>query len=201
MRSALVKRYVAELGSQTVNALLMALPAAQMVTTVMSYSETFAAIWRKQNQGMLSATAFATAQAALRNEIIRNPDFVVLGLDFDVILDGIALVERHNLNSTDGAILQAFLGHAASSQPLVVSVLVAADQRLLRAAKAEGLEVLNPETFSQRMYQLSSRHYDRSRFDRRQLVLGPWCNGSTTDSGSVSLRFEILDPQLVCRSR
>ena len=63
-----------------------------------------------------------------------------------LILDGIALVERHNLNSTDGAILQAFVGHAAVPPPLEVNLLVAADQRLLRAAKAEGLEVLNPET-------------------------------------------------------
>jgi hypothetical protein len=31
-------------------------------------------------------------------------------------------------------------------RPSVVSVLVASDQRLLRAAKAEGLEVLNPES-------------------------------------------------------
>ena len=185
--SAAREHYVAELGSQTVNALFMALPAAQMITTVMSYSETFAAIWRKQNQGMLSATAFATAQAALRNEIIRNPDFVVLGLDFDVILDGIALVERHNLNSTDGAILQAFLGHAASSQPLVVSVLVAADQRLHVRQKPKVSRCLTRQAFSQWMYQLSSRHYDRSRgWIEDNSSSDRWCNGSTTDSGSVS---------------
>ena len=56
--SALVKRYVAEIGSQTVNALFMAVPTAQMVTTVMSYSETFAGLWRKHNQSILSATSF-----------------------------------------------------------------------------------------------------------------------------------------------
>jgi hypothetical protein len=71
---------------------------------------------------------------------------LVLGLEFDDILDGIESVKRHNLNSTDGAILQAFLRHATSLRPLGVSVLAASDERLLRAAKAEGLEVLNPET-------------------------------------------------------
>jgi hypothetical protein len=50
------------------------------------------------------------------------------------------------LNSTDGAILQAFLKGAIPLRPSTVSVLVASDQRLLRAAKAEGLEVLNPES-------------------------------------------------------
>ena len=78
--------------------------------------------------------------------MIDSPDFVVLGLEFHDILDSIALVEHHSLNSTDGAILQAFLRCAAPLRPAAVSVLVASDQRLLRAAKAEGLEVLNPES-------------------------------------------------------
>jgi predicted nucleic acid-binding protein len=144
--SALAKRYVAEVRSQSVNALFAAVPPAQMVTTIMSYSETFAALLRKLNQGVLTMTAFNAAQAALRNELIDDPDFLVLGLEFDDILDGIELVVRHNLNSTDGAILQAFMKHASPIRPSVISVLVASDQRLLRAAKAEGLEVLNPES-------------------------------------------------------
>jgi hypothetical protein len=106
----------------------------------------FAALLRKLNQGVLTMTAFNAAQAALRNELIDDPDFLVLGLEFDDILDGIELVVRHNLNSTDGAILQAFMKHASPIRPSVISVLVASDQRLLCAAKAEGLEVLNPES-------------------------------------------------------
>jgi uncharacterized protein len=144
--SALAKRYIPELGSETVNALFGAIPPAQMVTTIMSYADTVAALVRKLDQGMLAVTAFTAAQVGLRNEVIDHPDFFVLGLEFDDILDGIELVKRHNLNSTDGAILQAFLRHAASLRPLGVSVLAASDQRLLRAAKAEGLELFNPET-------------------------------------------------------
>jgi hypothetical protein len=70
---ALVKRYVAEIGSQTVDALFRAIPPTQMVTTVMTYSETFAAVWRKHHQGVLSASSFATAEAALRNDVVKNP--------------------------------------------------------------------------------------------------------------------------------
>jgi hypothetical protein len=40
------------------------------------------------------------------------------------------------------------LKHAALLRASAVSVLVASDQRLLRAAKADGLEVLNPESVS-----------------------------------------------------
>jgi len=116
-----------------------------MTTTIMSDSETFAALWRKQNQSILSDAAFSTAQAALGNEVVGNANFVVLGLEFDDILNGIELIERHSLNSTDAAILQAFLRYATPLRASAVSVLVASDQRLLRAAKAEGLEVLDPE--------------------------------------------------------
>ena len=100
---------------------------------------------RKRNQGSLSTTAFTAAQAALRNEVIDDPDFVVIGLDFDDVLNGIDLIQRHNLNSTDGAILEAFLKRAAATRPAIASVLVESDQRMLRAAEAEGLEVINPE--------------------------------------------------------
>jgi uncharacterized protein len=144
--SALAKRFVAEIGSQTVNAVFSAVARDQMVTTVLGYSETFAALLRKHNQGVLTATSFAAAQAALRNEVIDDPDFVVLGVEFGDILDGIELIGRHNLNSSDAAILQAYLKHAAAVRPSMVSVLVASDQRLLRAAKAEGFEVLDPES-------------------------------------------------------
>jgi hypothetical protein len=144
--SALAKGYMAEVRSQTANAVFVAIPPAQMVTTIMSDSETVAALVRKLNQRVLDVATSTAAQVGLRNEVIDDPDFLVLGLEFDDILDGIELVKRHNLNSTDGAILQGFLRHAGSLRPLGVSVLAASDQRLLRAAKAEGLEVLHPET-------------------------------------------------------
>jgi predicted nucleic acid-binding protein len=144
--SALAKRYIAEVGSDTVNALFAAVPQAQMVTTILGYSETFAALLRKHNQGLLPTAAFAAAQSALRNEIIDDPDFVVLGLEYDDILAGIDLIKRHNLNSADAGMLHVLIKHAALLRASGASVLVASDQRLLRAAKADGLEVLNPES-------------------------------------------------------
>jgi len=49
--SALAQRYVAEVGSPTVNAIFAAVSPAQMATTIMCYGETFAALLRKHNQG------------------------------------------------------------------------------------------------------------------------------------------------------
>jgi hypothetical protein len=81
----------------------------------------------------------------LRTEVIDDEDLVVIGLEFDDVLDGIELVRHHNLNSTDAGILQAYLRYTTTMRPSMPGVLVASDRRLLRAAKAEGLEALDAE--------------------------------------------------------
>ena len=45
--SALAQRYAPEIGHQTVNALFTAVSRAQLITTVLSYSETCGALVRK----------------------------------------------------------------------------------------------------------------------------------------------------------
>ena len=78
-------------------------------------------------------------------EVIDDPDFGVLGIEFGDIIGGIDLIDRHNLNSADASILASFLGFAQAQPAGTVCVLAAADQRLLRAAQAEGLTTFNPE--------------------------------------------------------
>jgi hypothetical protein len=143
--SALAQRYAPELGHQTVNALFAAVSRSQMITTVLNYSETCGALVRKRNGGALDAATFSVARSALRAEVIDDPDFGVLALEFGDILGGIDLIDRHNLNSADASILAAFLSFAGAQPAATVCVLVAAEQRLLRAGQAEGLRTLNPE--------------------------------------------------------
>jgi len=76
--SALAQRYAPEIGQPTINALFGAVPRAQMITTVISYSEACAALVRKRNQGALDAATFTVARSALRAEVIDDPDFGVL---------------------------------------------------------------------------------------------------------------------------
>jgi uncharacterized protein YyaL (SSP411 family) len=103
-------------------------------------------LWvRKRNSGALVAKTFSPAQSVLRAEIIDDADFGVLAVEFDDVLRGIDLIDQHNLNSADASILTSFLGFAAAQPAATACVLVAADQRLLRAAQAEGLRTLNPE--------------------------------------------------------
>lgn len=143
--SALAKRYAPEIGQQTVNALFATVPKTQMITTILSYSETCGALVRKRNGGALDAATFSVARSALRSEVIADPNFGVLAVEFSDILGGIDLIDRHNLNCADASILMSFVSFAQSQPAATACVLVAADQRLLRAAQAEGLRTLNPE--------------------------------------------------------
>jgi hypothetical protein len=86
------------------------------------------------------------AATLLRTEILRGAEWDLLTIDDVAVLDGIDLLQRHNLNATDAAILATYLRYTRS-QPTgsLPSILVAADQRLLRAAVAAGLTTLDPE--------------------------------------------------------
>lgn len=142
--SGFAKRYAPELGSDVVVHLLTLVPAAQMAITMLGYAETYSILLRKQNSRVISSISFALATSALTNEVLNERDFQILAVDDAAILIGIALMKRHNLNSSDAAILAAYLRYARlpGSPPCL---LVASDQRLLRAASAEGLATLNPE--------------------------------------------------------
>lgn len=144
--SALVKRYARELGSDTVRALFGSVGWSDMTTTLWGYAESVSILLRCLNRGAISRTSFAQAISALETETILNPDLSVLALDDTDVLTGVGLIQQHNLNSVDAALLAAILRfdrlRPPGSPPLV---LVAADLRLLRAAQADGLTTLNPE--------------------------------------------------------
>jgi predicted nucleic acid-binding protein len=147
--SALVKRYSAEIGSDTVDALFSLLPPAQMVTTVLGYTETYAVLKRKRNRGTIDALTFANAISLLQDQVIYDPDFGVLPLEPDAILASISLIESHNLNASDAAILTAYLRYSQSTSLAgSTCILIVADQRFYRAALAEGLPALDPEDLS-----------------------------------------------------
>jgi len=147
--SGLVKRYTVEEGSDVADALFNFVPAAAMITTVWGYAETFSILLRKRNNGRLNTPAFNTAMIARRREVLDSRDMGFLAIDESIVLAGLSLMERHNINTTDAALLAAFL-RCAWSQRLAASscILAAADKRLLRAAEAEGLRTLDLQTLS-----------------------------------------------------
>ena len=54
--SGLAKRYVAEVGTPTVNALFTAHPRPPMGTTAIGYAETFSTLLRHRNRGAISGS-------------------------------------------------------------------------------------------------------------------------------------------------
>jgi predicted nucleic acid-binding protein len=144
--SALVKVYVPETGSATAVALFNAVPKAQMATTFPGYAEAHAVLVRKRNQGVLTNSSYQVSVSALEIDVIDDDDFVVLDVPSSAILAGINLIQQHNLNASDAAILATYLLYARIlGSPCL---LIASDQRFLRAASAEGLTTLDPETVS-----------------------------------------------------
>lgn len=144
--SALAKRYRPEIGTPTVHALFALAPPAQMLATVVGYAETFSMLLRNRNSGAISASTFVSAKTLLRAEVVDDPAFVLLTIDDAAIFAGISLMEQYNVNASDSSILAVFLRYiqtlpAGSLTP----VLLASDQRLIVAAKAEGLAALDPE--------------------------------------------------------
>ena len=142
--SALAKRYVGEAGSDTVNALFAVMAANPPVATFMTLAETAAILRRKLNRQEISLTDFSDARDLLRQEVLADPNFLLLTIEDDDFLGSIALTDAHSLNSSDAALLRAYLRYIHHTGMLCV--LIPSDARLLRAAAAEGLRTLNPET-------------------------------------------------------
>lgn len=145
--SGLAKRYAPEVGSDMVDALFAAIPPAQMVSSSVSYAEIYSILLRKFNRAAINRAAFETAKSSLRAELINDPNFVLLSIGDTAFYRGIALMEAHNLNATDSALLVLFQTYIQSfpADSGMTFLLVAADERLVRTAKSEGLLAVNPE--------------------------------------------------------
>jgi predicted nucleic acid-binding protein len=140
--SGLGKRYVKENGEEVVNALFSL--NVPMASILMVYLEVASIIRRHRNHGLIDETQFTNARTYLRNEILLNSDTTLLEMDETGMMASIPLGDRHNLNATDAIILYLFREFARETGERCF--IVSSDLRLLRAANAEGLTPLNPET-------------------------------------------------------
>lgn len=146
--SALVKRYVPELGWECVDALLSSPIVTELLTTPWGYVETYASLLRKLNGGSLDGATFAAAVMRLQQDILGPAGFRTVSIPDAMILASTTLMRRHNLNSTDAAILTVCLDSIRALPPGSPTWVMVASDRRLRAAGAEGMTVLNPETLA-----------------------------------------------------
>ena len=137
--SALIKRFVEEPGSPAVDDLVRA--RAPIASATIAYAEAYSGLARRHREGDLPAAGFARACEQFERDWIG---YVKVHLNDDVLGTARHVIQRHALRGFDGIHLASALTlqHGWDDPVLVVG----ADQRLLRAAAAEGLATLNVET-------------------------------------------------------
>lgn len=149
--SALVKRYTRESGSDKILFLFPNVPLARLSCLTIGAMEVFWICVRKRNDGRITDRQFERAVTHLRREVINSQsDFKTISVPDSLVWDSMNLIEIHSLNSVDAMVLRSALNIAAELRSTDDRlVLVASDQRLLRAAQTEGLQIFNPEIDSQ----------------------------------------------------
>lgn len=135
--SALVKRYLREAGTESVNAILLS--EKTIATSKLAYPEILSAFMRKHRAGEL-------AQKPLRSVIDQFESdwkhFFVIEFHDDLFPAIKALIEEYPLKGADTVHLSSalWLKHIARED----LKFVASDLNLLKAAESENLHVINP---------------------------------------------------------
>lgn len=145
--SALAKRYAPELGEGVVHHLFAMLTPDRFVVLNVGIAEVVSILLRKRNARIISPRTYAQSLIDFRAEVIDENQLRKINTTTALVTAALSLIERHSINATDAVLLRSALdlatGLRSGGDELV---LVASDQRLLRAAQSEGLPIFNPET-------------------------------------------------------
>ncbi len=138
--SALIKRFVAEKGSPLVQRLIEAGPVA---TAKIAYAEVYAGLKRKHREGRISLSQYALACRQFERDWQA---YIRVDLQDGILHLARDLIQAHPLRGFDAVHLASALSLKKALGEEVT--FAAADDRLLKAAKAEALGALNVETES-----------------------------------------------------
>jgi predicted nucleic acid-binding protein len=145
--SALAKRYVPENGSALVDEILDNVPGDRLYVLNIGAGEVVSILVRKRNAGVITDAYFRQALVDFQSEIVRSADINKLPISNRLATSSLAVIVAHSINSTDAITLKSALAIARKLKGDGNEfALVASDQRLLRAAQAEGMTTFNPET-------------------------------------------------------
>ena len=137
--SALIKRFVNEKGSPLVQSLVQ--QTEPVATAKVAYAEIFAGLARKLRGGHLPKAPYALAGRQFERDW---QSYLRVELRDDILFLARDLIQRHPLRGFDAVHLASALSLKNGLGEEVT--FAAADKRLLQAARAEKLEVLNVET-------------------------------------------------------
>ncbi len=145
--SVLVKRHVQEVGSEFVEVLCDPVLGHEIVTSQVSIVEVISALNRRRREGSITATDYAL----LRDDFLSlcHSAYRLVSVTEPVLLQARLLLERHSLRAYDALHLASALevNLRLTGAGLPSLTFLAADNRLLGAATAEGLPVVDPNDF------------------------------------------------------
>jgi predicted nucleic acid-binding protein len=148
--SSLVKRYVVENGTALVNDVLNTVAAKRIYLVNVCAGEVVSILVRKKNSGAISPSYFGQAMRDFDAEIVKSADVHTMSVTNRLAASSFPLIIAHSINATDAITLKSALSIARRLRKSADDlVLVSSDQRLLRAAQAEGLMTFNPEVQDQ----------------------------------------------------
>jgi uncharacterized protein len=142
--SVLVKRHIAEVGSEWVHALFRETPQPTVLTSLLSFVEVYSAFNRRRREDDIDFTAYQE----LSNDFQRayKRDYQIVQINHEIVVLARELLERHPLRAYDaiqlGSAIQA--GRIITRPEFSPLAFLAADLRLLDAASAEGIQAYAP---------------------------------------------------------
>ena len=147
--SALVKRYVDEVGSGWFRTLLDQFPPPSVIVVHLAIVEMTSALTRRQRDGTITPAEYAETQAAFRSDCLN--EYRIVTADGGIIDEATRLLERHPLRAYDAIHLAAAIvaNRHLLADSLTALTFLSADDRLNDAASAEGIAVDNPNHHSQ----------------------------------------------------
>ena len=142
--SVLVKRHVNEIGSNWFRALADPRTGNVIITARVSIIEVYSAFNRRRREASLSFNDYA--QLAGDFALISGAEYQMVEFTAAVVGHARVLLERHPLRAYDAIQLASasVAGEALVADGLAEPIFLAADDRLLDAARAEGMVVDNP---------------------------------------------------------
>jgi len=142
--SALIKRYVAEVGSAWLDATVFAPDDVLKLTSRVTVVEVWSALARRRREASVSAQNHADALAAFREDCATR--YLFVELEMPVVEEAGRLLERHILRAYDAVQLASALiaSRALTGAGFVQPTFLCADDHLLAVAQTEGLPTDNP---------------------------------------------------------
>lgn len=121
-------------------------PAGQMMISALGILEVASILRRMRNDGRLPVVLYKQVVAEFNNEVITSGRFLTPEINNQIAISALSLISKHNLNASDVVILRSAINTQNALRKQGDDLMLwTSDNRLVRAAVAEGITVFNPE--------------------------------------------------------